>query len=328
MPSPNASFNDILTTTLRNYSQTLADNVSIHHDVWKRLNRRGKIEPFTGGVKINEDLEYAENGSFKWYSGYETLETTINETFTSAEFDIKQASISVSISGLEEIQNAGEQQVHPLLKRRIQNAEKTMNNNMVRSAFSDGTGDGGKQLTGFQALVSSAPTSGVIGGINRATWTFWRNQKFDGGVDGGAVTSAANIQDYMVRLALRLIRGMDFPDLVVADDTKYRFYTASLTPLQRVTGNDTFGSGFKSLKFFAVGHEVDVIFAGNGVGIPAGYMYFLNTNYLRLRPHSRRNMVPLGGERQPVNQDATVRFIGWAGNMTVSNSALQGLLFN
>jgi hypothetical protein len=55
-------------------------------------------------------------------------------------------------------------------------------------------------------------------------------------------------------------------------------------------------------------------------------MYALNTNYLYLRPHPDRNFVPFGGDRVPVNQDATVRYLGFAGNMTVSNLALQGIL--
>jgi hypothetical protein len=37
-------------------------------------------------------------------------------------------------------------------------------------------------------------------------------------------------------------------------------------------------------------------------------------------------MVVLGDERFSLNQDASVRFIGWAGNMTVSNRALQGVI--
>jgi hypothetical protein len=55
-------------------------------------------------------------------------------------------------------------------------------------------------------------------------------------------------------------------------------------------------------------------------------MYFLNTNYVHYRPHSDRNMVPLDPDRFSVNQDAMVKLIGWAGNMTLSNARLQGVL--
>jgi len=55
-------------------------------------------------------------------------------------------------------------------------------------------------------------------------------------------------------------------------------------------------------------------------------MYFINSNYLHWRPHAARNMVPLDPDRFSVNQDAMVRLLGWAGNMTVSNCFLQGVI--
>ena len=51
-----------------------------------------------------------------------------------------------------------------------------------------------------------------------------------------------------------------------------------------------------------------------------------NTNYLHYRPSAQRNMVPLDPDRFSVNQDAMVKLIGWAGNMTLSNAFLQGVI--
>ena len=35
----------------------------------KRLNRKGNNDPAEGGVKLLENLKYAENGTVAWYSG-------------------------------------------------------------------------------------------------------------------------------------------------------------------------------------------------------------------------------------------------------------------
>jgi hypothetical protein len=51
-----------------------------------------------------------------------------------------------------------------------------------------------------------------------------------------------------------------------------------------------------------------------------------NTNYLFYRPHARRNFVPIGGDRESTNQDAIVRLMGWAGNMTASGLQFQGII--
>jgi hypothetical protein len=56
-------------------------------------------------------------------------------------------------------------------------------------------------------------------------------------------------------------------------------------------------------------------------------MFFLNTKYLFLRPHSARDMVPLSpGKRYAINQDAEVQILAWAGNLTCSGAQFQGRL--
>jgi hypothetical protein len=73
--------------------------------------------------------------------------------------------------------------------------------------------------------------------------------------------------------------------------------------------------------------NADVVLDG-GVGgnMPASQMYFLNTKYIHYRPHADRNMVVDERPRVSVNQDAEARLILWAGNMTLSNAFVQGVL--
>ncbi|MGH6892227.1 MAG: phage major capsid protein, partial [Dongiaceae bacterium] len=190
---PTVNLGELVTTTLRNRSKKLADNVSLNNALLFRLKERGKQRPFDGGRTIVEELEYAENSTFMWYSGYETLNISPSTVFDAAEFQIKQASVAVSISGLEELQNAGKERVIPLLEKRIQNAEKTFMNQMAAGVYSDGTAAGGKQIGGLNLLVSSDPTTGTVGGIDRATWTFWRHYLYDFSVKS-ITASATTIQ--------------------------------------------------------------------------------------------------------------------------------------
>lgn len=321
MPSPNLS--EIVTTTLRNRTGELADNVTKNNALLSRLKKKGNVKPVSGGRTIVQELEYAENSTFKRYSGYEMLNIAPSDVFTAAEYDYKQAAVAVSISGLEELQNSGEEAIINLLAARIKNAQKTMMNNIAGDCYSDGTADGGKQIGGLQLLVSKTPTTGTVGGIDRATWTFWRNRA----TVSGTAASATNIQDRMNTMALSLVRGTDKTDLIVADSNYYQFYLNSLQAIQRITDTEMSGAGFTSLKYFGHGGASDVVLDG-GVGgyCPANTMYFLNTDYIFFRPHSQRNMVPIGDERYAVNQDAMVKLIGFAGNMTLSNAQLQGVL--
>lgn len=321
MTSPNLS--EIITTTLRSRTGKLADNVLNNNALLARLKARGKVVPVTGGRTIVQELEYAENSTYKRYTGYETLNIAPSDVFTAAEFDYKLAAVAVSISGLEEIQNSGQEAIIPLLASRIKNAEKTMMNNIAADCYSDGTADGGKQIGGLQLLVSKTPTSGTVGGIDRALWSFWQNKA----TVSGTAASASNIQDRMNAMSLQLVRGTDRTDLIIADANYYGFYLSSLQAIQRITDPKMAGSGFTSLKFFGAGGDADVVLDG-GVGgaCPADTMYFLNTDYLHYRPSSKRNMTPIGDDRYATNQDAMVKLIGWAGNMTASNCSLQGVL--
>jgi len=320
MPSPNIS--EILTTTLEYRTKKLRDNVSKNNALLSRLKEKGKAKPVAGGVTIREELEYAENGTFMYYSGYEQLNVSPSDVMTAAEFAWKQAAVAVVGSGLElRIQNASKEQVFNLLEKRISNAEKTMANNLAVGAYSDGTGSSGKQVGGLQLLVADSPSSGTVGGINRSTWSFWRNYAFDATTDGGAAATAANIQTYMNEVFLRCSRGDDKTDLIVASKTYYKLFWASMQAIQRVTESKMGAAGFQNLAF---ANNVPVVYE-DSTGILTDHMYFLNTDYLQFNYAPGRLFEP-SDEVRPPNQDAETHLILFAGNLTCSNCALQGVL--
>jgi len=102
------------------------------------------------------------NQTFQWYSGYQTLNINPSQVFTAAEFPIRQAALAISISGLEEIQNSGEEAVIDLLESRIENGEQTFLNGLSNGIYGDGSIAG--SIGGLQLLVAASPTTGVIGG--------------------------------------------------------------------------------------------------------------------------------------------------------------------
>jgi hypothetical protein len=229
-----------------------------------------------------------------------------------------------------------------LLESRIGNAERTMQNNLSNDCYSNGTASGGKQIGGLQLLVSDTNNSGVVGGIDSSVWGFWQNnsQSF---ASNSLTPGTATIQTMMNRTWLAQARQADRPDLIIADNTYFRYYWESLQAIQRITDDRSGMAGFASLKFM----DADVVYdggfqgttAGNGAppfgggmtwssgsGAPTNSMYFLNTDYIFLRPHKDRDMVPLDPDRFSVNQDAMVKLVAWAGNMTCSNRFLQGVI--
>ena len=292
------------------------------------------MRPWSGGNVILEEIMYNDSTTVtaNSYSGYEPINVAANSPISAAQYNPSQYAASVTISGLEVLQNSGKEQMIVLLEGRIMVAEAQLMNRVAGDIYGDGTGNGGRNLTGFGAALTTDGT-GTYGGIARATWSFWANQYYRGVTDGGAAVSAANIMTYMTTLSLRCVRGNNKVDLIVFDSNYYAFYVNALQAIQRVTSDSEAAGGFASLKFYGGGMSADVVLDGgigsssyNGGSGNANNGYFLNTDYIFLRPHKDRNFVPIGGERAAVNQDAIVKLIGWAGNLTSSGPQFCGRL--
>lgn len=340
MPFANSSVTDIIATTIQSRNKDLADDFTNNNALLRRLDEKGNIRTVSGGNVILEEIAYVDSSTINAnsYSGYEILNISPNSPISAAQFSFTQYAAAVTISGLEMLQNSGKEAFIDLLEGRVKIAEGQLRNRMDYDLYQDGTGNSSKNITGLGAAVPDTPTTGTYGGIARGSFAFWQPTAYSGVTNGGAAVSAANIQQYMTALAIRLVRGKDKPDLYIADNTYYQFYVNSLQAIQRVNseGGGSAGAGFASLKFYGGGMSADVVLGGgisgavsstvSSSGATAAHMWALNTDYIYLRPHKDRNFVPIGGERQAVNQDAIVKLIGWAGNLTCSNQFLQGVL--
>ncbi len=341
MAFANSSITDIIATTIQQRSGKLADNFTNNNALLRKLRAKGNVRPFSGGNVILEEIAYIDSSMINAnsYSGYEVINITPNSPISAAQFTIAQYAGAVTMSGLEMLQNSGEQAIIDLMEGRIKVAEGQLLNRADYDLYGDGTGNGGKNFTGLAAAVADTPT-GTYGGIIRTSWEFWKNQVYSGLTNGGAAVSAANIQAYMTSLALACVRGNNMPDLWIASSNYFSFYVNSLQAIQRISNNDgsaSAGAGFgPALKFYGGGTSADV-YMGGGIsgavsstqltsGATASHMWALNTDFLFWRPHSDRNFVPIGGERQAVNQDAIVKLFGVAGNMTSSGPQFCGVL--
>lgn len=317
MASPNSTFTEMVTTTLRNHPTEIADNVSDHNALYRRLKQRGNIKTLSGGYEIVRPLDYAENATYQRYSGYDTLDIAASDVLSAAKFDWVQAAVHIAASGRELRMNSGKEALINLALARKKNAIRTAANNMSVDLYS--TGALTNQMGGLGHVVTSDGT-GTVGGIPSGTFTFWKNQFFE----CTATPTKDNIKGFMQSLWLLTTRGADQTDLIVASNDMYGFYWNSLTDLQRYASSDTAVAGFNALKFVTA----DVIFDSNtNFSTTAKVMYFLNTNYLELVVHREANWSTLD-TKMSINQDAEVVPIIWMGNLTCSNRSLQGKLID
>jgi hypothetical protein len=320
MASPNSTFTEMVTTTLRRHPTDIADNVSQHNALYRRLSKKGNVETISGGYEIVKPLDYAENSTYQRYSGYDALNIGASDVLSAAKYDWMQAAVHVTASGRELRMNSGREALINLTDARLKNAKRTAANNMSLDIYSDGALT--NQMGGLAHIIQTNG-QGTVGGINSTTYTFWRNQFRE--ASGTNAVTAGNIKDEMMVLWLTCVRGNDKPDLIVSSHDYYTLFWKSLTDLQRYASADEAKLGFNALKFL----DADVIFDNQSTNFTttAEKMYFLNTNYLGLIAHSAANWNTLD-EKMSTNQDAEVIPIIWQGNMVCSNRSLQGILLD
>lgn len=322
MASPGQStlfntFTELVSTTYRNHKKEVADNVSNHNALYRRMTEKGRIRLEDGGLSIVAPLDYAANSTYQRYSGFDVLNVGAVDVISAAEYAWRQVAVNVAASGLEIRTNSGSNRIINFVKTKLKNAQRSMANGLSGDLYSDGTAS--NQMNGIQALVADAGT-GTVGGINSTTFPFWQNQVRDAS-DNSVTVSAATIEaGLMLPLWLQCTRGNDTPDLIVMDSNYFSFYEASQSSLKRYAPADDGKGGMISMKY----KTADVFFDSSASGIPADHMYFLNTDFLELVVHQDANM-EIMPELRSVNQDALVIPVLFQGNLVCSNRARQGV---
>ena len=321
------AWTELAATTYRKHDTEVADAVSKHNALFRRLDKKGRKRVEDGGLSIVTPLEYATNSAYQRYSGYDALNINAVDVLTAAEYPWRQVAVNVAASGLELRTNMGESRIINFTKAKIRNAMNSFKNGLAGDIYSDGTA--ANQINGLQALVSDTGT-GTVGQINAATFAFWQNlvQSAAAPLQGGSALTIgpSTIESLMLALYIKLTRGTDQPDIIVFSDDLYTYFEQSQTSLKRYS-DDSAGNpendataGFVTMKY----KNADVFFDSSG-GIPAVHGYFLNTDYLEIVAHRDADMTIMD-ELKSVNQDAVVIPVLWMGNLVCSNRFLQGVL--
>lgn len=311
----------VLSTTLADYRGQIQENifranplfywlVGKYPDVPEAQNvSRGQKKVHDGGESIVVPLLYERNSTVQSYSGYQLLDTTPQEGITSARYNWKQLSGSISISGKEERQNAGSNRVINLLQTKIMQTEMSMGETLDQQFFGTGT-DSTTDFMGLQTIVS---TTGTVGNISRTGNAWWQAK-----VATSAGSFASGGLDAMRTKYNDASRGSDHPDLIITDQTTFERYEKVLQPQERFTDSKTADGGFENLRFKGAVVMFDLY-------CTAGSMYFLNSKYLNWEVHKDADMATTDFVK-PENQDARVAQILVMGELTCSNASRQGLV--
>jgi hypothetical protein len=322
----NPNFDTLASSTLRNYRSKIVENLMGQQALFWQLKERGFTGEEQGGTSLTHPILYSDNTTASSYSGYDELDVTPQEGFTTVELDWKQLSASIAISGREQIINQGDKtKIFSLLDGKIQQAEISLKKIFNEQLFADGTGNASKDLTGLALAVEDGTAWSTYGGIDSNTYTFWRNQwlDFDAaytsfGTAAGPTTEGIKAMRTMFN---RCVRAKSKTTLIVTTVDLYEAYEANAEG-QKLQLVDTKMAdvGFTNIAF----KKVPVIFDED---CPANTMLFLNSEFMKLINAKGRNFITTPFQR-PDNQDAKVAQILYAGNLVVYKRDQQGRIGN
>ena len=319
----------VLSSTLQRRQKGYENQISQQIPLFYWLKRKKQYKPVNGGSRLEWAVEYGQDTDESSYLGFDGLSLPEQDNVTIAYASWKQHYKSIVISGRDRMINTGEK-VFDLLEQKEKNALESLQQQMNEYFYLDGTGNDSKRVTGLGAIISEAPTSGTLFGINRANETWWRNQSVDTGAAYWDTTNdIAVMRQDMLELYLkcgRLAAGGKknrYPDLILGSENYYLYYDDTCSRIgQRFVNTMAADAGFSNLKFMGstLIHDYDCP-QDAGSNEKA---FFINSRFMRLNYHPQRNF-SVGKLQSPENQDAFTAKVLWMGELTCTNCAKQGI---
>ena len=319
----NAAYQQILSMAVEDRSSSYEDLVSNNNPLLAVMRRKSLWQTYSG-PRIRQTLQIGKQVA-QWYSGFDQLLNPAIDLFNDAVFDPKMVVVPIVLSMQEILNNEGENQLEDVLDAYMEAAEKSLEDTMDAGIHSDGTANGGKQITGLATAVPIVTTSGVYGGIDRVN-VIWQTKTYDAQTAATAIGTQVNsttIRPLLNFIMTKQSRGRDYADLLLMSPEHYAAYDAATVAIQRQTNETSLGKlGFSALEYIGGGKRAEIVQDGGiGSNMPANTTFGLNTDTFRLRYHPSRNFDRIfdGEGQMPIDKDAIAQFIGWMGELTQTN---------
>ena len=345
------NYDALLSTTLRNYSPKLKDNITKGNKFLAWLDSKGRMRKQGGGHQVAEPLMHQQNNTADIFRGYGLIDTTPQDGITTAFYDWSQLAVTVAISYLEERQNSGKAKILDLLQAKTMQAEvslkELLNNCIVAGKITAGSAQerivarAGRLDSGASgplpigAIIDvTANRSVSLGNINGNTYSFWRNQ-----ATASTATTFTGFKNEMNQVYNNCSRGTGGePDLLLGTQVAWETYWLSQQSQERYIRTDKATvdvlGGASTLAFRGAAFIWDEVVPDpdtsfnpvDQVGSDThATIYFINSEAMSFVTDSSTDFITSDFVR-PENQSAKVAVIQWMGAVTCNNRRKLGVL--
>jgi hypothetical protein len=318
----NAAYQQILSLALEDRSSGYQDLVSNNNALLAVMKRKGLWQTYSG-PRIRQTLQIGKN-SAQWYAGYDQLLNPALDIFNDCYFDPKMVVVPVILSMQEILNNEGQSQLEDVYDAYIDAAERALSDTMdagsTRRHRERRQADHRPWMLQYPSpprlactAVSTVPLP-RSGGQARSTRTL---------LAGSTQVNSTTIRPMLNYIMTNRSRGKDYADLLMMSPEHYAAYDAATVAIQRQQNETSLGKlGFSALEYIGGGKRAEIVLDGGiGSNMTANTTFGINTDTLRLRYHPSRNFDKLfdGDGQMPIDKDAIAQFIGWMGELTMTN---------
>lgn len=301
------------------------------------LGAKNRIKMVTGGDLFEERVQYKENTNVAFRDKFAQIPTAQQSNWLTAKYGQATITGSIVINEIEEAQNASsEYRISSLLEALIQNARDTYVRQMA-DAFRAAAPAANEpnsvpsmvQATAFGAQTTSGAESGFLSRTTYNDW--WQNQLNATAAALSAQAGLATLEAFYWQSVAKGSALSEQPDFGLTTGTVFASLSSYHDTLIRHDSNSALGKlGFSTLKVLNMEIIADP-------AITAGYLYMLNTNYLRLQVLKTRNMENVGDtpdtiplSMKPMQDDIDtlnkVQLLYATLNLTTNSLQRQGLM--
>jgi hypothetical protein len=265
------NIDNMFTTTWANRKKAAVEQMYLKTPFFFWLKEKGKVEEQRGYRRVEVPLEYGKNETVKWIGKGSTMPMTDADLFTMCYEDWKYVAVSCVRYGTEDQQNKGAARIIDYVDRKINAAERALNEEFERVVFADGSGP--MECNGLQNLIAAAPTTGTVHGLDRATYAWWRNQtKTASGVFSVyGISDMRNMMNNITKYSKSEVKDI----FMYTDQTTYEAFEDSMLEMKQFFNQSLIDAGFEHL-----------VYRGRPLmwspEAPAAKIYFINPTYLKL----------------------------------------------
>ena len=332
------NFDALFSQSLANNKKGIEDTISTSNSFYKRIKDSAAWESYEGGTHLEIPL-MTELGSTDTYAGYDLLNTDPMDGVTKALFTWARTSTPITISGDEETDNYGPQQLINMVTTKTTQAvsgaaeffsKMLLQGNLLNSGtITDpytSPNNGSVGINPLALLIHYDPTSTVtIGNIDQGSNTWWRNKS----VTFAGTTTTTELLKKVMNLVNECSKGPGGrPDLVLCDQTTYEWLITAIYHRTRHDPKEVADWPFESFMFRNIMFTWDEFVSDPVTGVAntdtLGVIYCINTKFFSVKYHPRRNFIHRPFQTPP-NQDGKVSHIFWKGQVCVSNRRKHGV---